>query len=108
MSKVSKEGKEIKEGQSKFFVDLRNDHESLEIVNELLGKLNNKHYGSKVLFKDMAMYSLRKLSVKDLEAIQELSLSDSEKLERLWKEHVKKSGKSLSFEKFLLKKCNAN
>lgn len=94
--------------QTKFFVDLSKDKESLKRVIDLLVATNKKDYGKEITFKDLALFGIDKISSKDIEKIQEGSLSKRELLERAWEEFNKKNKQSLSFDDFLLKKVGIN
>jgi hypothetical protein len=94
--------------QTKFFVDLSSEQEQLGLIFDLLKKCNDKTYGREIIFKDLAVYAIAKLSEKDVEKIQEASLSEMEKVRRLLDEHNKKTGASLSLGEFLVKKLNIN
>lgn len=94
--------------QSKFFVDLSHEKESLNLIFDLLEKCNKKSYGKQVRFKDLCLYAVAKISDKDIERIQEMSLSEMERVERALEEHNKKTGQSLSLGEFLVKKLNIN
>lgn len=99
---------QINPEQTKFFVDLSKEKENLSQVFELLKASNNKDYGKEVTFKDLALYGIEKITSKDIEKIQENSLSKKELLERAWCEFNKKNKQSLSFDDFLLKKVGIN
>ena len=107
-SKKTKEAFKINREQTKFFVDLSKDKESLTKVFDLLVATNKKDYGKEVTFKDLALFGIEKLTLKDIEKIQETSLSKRELLERAWEEFNKKNKQSLSFDDFLLKKVGIN
>lgn len=97
----------VKEDQQyKFFVDLRYEKEILETILKLLKEANNKSYGREITFKDLAIYGIPKLNSKDLEKIQEQSLTDMERVQKLLDEHNAKSGAKLSLGEFLVKKLN--
>lgn len=98
----------IKEEQTKFFVDLSHDKESLDLIFGLLRKCNEKDFGKEILFKDLCLYAVSKLTDKDLEKIQEGSLSEMEKVERALFDYNKKSGTNLSMGEFLVKKLGIN
>ena len=99
---------QINPDQTKFFVDLSKDKESLSKVFDLLVATNKKDYGKEVTFKDLALFGIDKITSKDIEKIQEGSLSKRELLERAWEEFNKKNKQSLSFDDFLLKKVGIN
>lgn len=104
----TKEIKEVEESREKykFFVDLRDEREELEIISKLLREVNKKDFGREILFKDLAVYAVTKLTPKDLEKIQESSLNDMERVQRLLKEHNEKNKTNLDLGTFLVKKLN--
>lgn len=95
---------QINRKQSKFFVDLSKESEFLKSVFGLLEKANVKTYGSEILFKDLAVYAIGKLTEKDIVKVQEASMSEMEKVERALNEHNEKFKTSLSLGEFLTKK----
>ncbi len=98
---------EKREGQkNKFFVDLSNDQEVLLLINKLLAEANNKSYGREIIFKDLAIYAIPKINSKDIEKIQDQSLSEMERVKRLLDEHNEKNKTSLSLGEFLVKKLS--
>ena len=99
---------ELKKDQSKFFVDLGKEKKELEKIQELLIESNNKNHGREVLFKDIALYAISKLTKKDVEKIQENSLTEMEKVERSLDEYNQKNGTKLNLGEYLLKKLNLN
>lgn len=99
---------QINPEQTKFFVDLSKEKENLNQVFELLKASNKKDYGKEVTFKDLALFGIDKITSKDIEKIQENSLSKRELLERAWIDFNKKNKQSLSFDDFLLKKVGIN
>lgn len=100
--------KAAKDKQSKFFVDLSNDNKSLSMVVDLMSKCNEKDYGSVISFKDLCLFGINKVTDKDIEKLQELSLSEMEKVERALIDHNKKAGSNLSMGEFLIKKLGIN
>ncbi len=94
--------------QTKFFVDLSHEKESLDLIFSLLRKCNEKDYGSVILFKDLCLFAVSKLTDKDIEKIQESSLSEMERVNRALDEHNKKTGSNLSLGEFLVKKLGIN
>lgn len=92
--------------QNKFFVDLRHEKEVLEQILKLLEEANNKPYGREILLKDLVVYAVPKLLPKDLEKIQESSLNEMERVQRLLDEHNEKNKTKLSLGEFLVKKLN--
>ncbi|MGE3609612.1 MAG: hypothetical protein AB7I27_08500 [Bacteriovoracaceae bacterium] len=98
----------LNQDQTKFFIDLSNEKESLDLIFGLLRKCNEKDYGRVILFKDICLFAVAKLNDKDIEKIQEISLGEMEKVQRLLDEHNKKTGQNLSLGEFLIKKLGIN
>ena len=97
----------VKEDQQyKFFVDLRHEKETLEIILNQLREANNKSYGREITFKDLAIHAVAKLTSKDLEKIQEQSLTEMERVNRLLDEHNEKNKTTLTLGEFLVKKLS--
>lgn len=92
--------------QSKFFIDVSKDQETVELISKLLVEANNKTFGRKIVLKDLIIGSLPKLTSKDIERIQENSLTDMEVIEKLYHETNEKNKTDLSFAEFLRKKLN--
>jgi len=101
-----KEESIVEDTQYKFFVDLRHEKEVLEQILKMLSVVNNKTYGRELTFKDLSVYAVPKLTSKDLEKIQESSLSEMERVQRLLDEHNEKTNSKLSLGEFLVKKLN--
>ena len=99
---------QINKEQTKFFVDLSNEKESLSLIFDFLLKCNEKNYGKPILFKDLCLYAVSKLTSKDVDKIKEQSLSEMEKVEIALLDHNKKTGQSLSMGEFLVKKLGIN
>lgn len=106
--KNSKTEFQINLGQTKFFVDLSKEKENLKQVFELLKTSNQKDFGKEITFKDLALFGIEKITMKDIEKIQENSLSKRELLQRAWIDFNKKNKQNLSFDDFLLKKVGIN
>ena len=98
----------INQEQTKFFVDLSNEKESLSLIFDFLLKCNEKNYGRPILFKDICLYAISKLSAKDIDKIQETSLSEMEKVQRALDEFNQKNGQKLELGEFLVKKLGIN
>ena len=90
----------------RFTVDLSNEKKSLEVVFKLLEQANKKDYGREIDFRDLAIYGINKLGQRDVEKIQEASMSEMEKVERLFNEHQPKHGGDMTLGGFLVKKLN--
>lgn len=102
----TREESNVEDHQYKFFVDLRHEKEVLEQILKMLKEANNKPYGKEITFRDLAVYAVPKLTTKDLEKIQEGSLTEMERVQRLLDEHNEKNKTSLSLGEFLVKKLN--
>ncbi len=98
----------VNQEQTKFFVDLSSDKSSLDLILGLLGKCNQKVYGKEISFKDLSLFAIGKLNEKDVEKIQEGSLSEMEKVQRALDEHNKKTGSTLALGEFLVNKLRIN
>ncbi|NOT78456.1 MAG: hypothetical protein HOP07_05575 [Bacteriovoracaceae bacterium] len=96
----------INKERSKFFVDLGKDKAVLESIITIIREANYRAYGREITFKDLATYAIPKLTAKDLERIQETTLSDMERVQKLLDEHNQKNSTSLSMGEFLIKKMN--
>lgn len=94
--------------QSKFFVDLSNEKVELDLIFGILEKANQKDHGREITFKDLVLFSVTKITDKDLEKIQETTLSDMEKVERALIEYNKKSNSNLTLGEFLVKRLSIN
>lgn len=84
------EKRKEKKNQTKFFVDLRTEEKELRRIFNLLKQANNKSYGKKIIFKDLALFAIEKISQKDLEKIKELSLSKWRKYKKFVMSSIKK------------------
>ena len=115
--KIKKRGRKVKnqtkevvinKEQTKFFVDLSNEPESLSLIFDFLLSANEKNYGKPILFKDICLYAVGKLTAKDIEKIQEKSLTEMEKVGRALDEYNLKNKTKLTLGEFLIKKLNIN
>ena len=107
-SKKNKEEYRLNRERTKFIVDLGKDKSGLELVFKLLTDANKKDYGNEITFKELAIYSMEKINSKDIEKIQEQSMSEMEKVERTLNDYNSKNGTKLSLGEFLVKKLNIN
>lgn len=98
----------INKEQTKFFIDVSKDKSSQELIFELLKNANNKEHGREVSFKDLVLPALGKLTAKDLEKIQEESLSEMQKVEKTLIEYNKKNNTQLTLGEFLVRKLGIN
>lgn len=90
--------------QTKFIIDVSKDKSSQELILKLLESANNKEHGREVSLRDIVVVALSKLTSKDLEKIQEDSLSEMEKVEKALLEYNKKNNSNLTLGEFLVKK----
>lgn len=94
--------------KNKFVMDLSKDLVNQSKVHDLIDQLNDKDFGEELGFKDLSLYAIGKINLKDIEKLQELSLTHEQKLRRFWNESNEKNKTKLSFEEFLVKKLNIN
>lgn len=106
--KTEKTVYQLNKDQTKFFVDLSKEKDSLKKVFELLEASNKKDYGREITFKDLSLFGIDKINSKDIEKIQDMSLSKMEKVERALNEYNQKNGTKLSLGEFLVKKLSIN
>jgi hypothetical protein len=103
-----KDAYKINNEQTKFYIDVTKDKSSQELIFELLRSANNKEHGREITFKDIVIPALSKLTAKDLEKLQEESLTEMQKVEKARIEYNKKNNTKLSLGEFLVKKLNIN
>ncbi len=103
-AKDEKREYELNKDQSKFFVDLSNNKNELELVFDLLAKTNDKLLGREIIFKDLALFGLSKITNKDIGKIKDMALTEMERVELACNEHNMKLGLNLSLGEFLVKK----
>lgn len=104
--KESSEEEKNQKDQDKFFVDVSKDQDQRQLIQNFLNQANNKSYGREVILKDLVLISLPKLTPKDIERVQENSLSEMERVQRALDEYNKKSDTKLSLGEFLVKKLS--
>ncbi len=97
---------QINEEQNKFFVDLSKEHAVLASIILLIREANKRTLGRVITFKDLVVYALPRLTPKDLERIQESTLSYMERVQRALDEHNQKHSTNLDLGEFLVKKMN--
>ncbi|OFZ46403.1 MAG: hypothetical protein A2381_14610 [Bdellovibrionales bacterium RIFOXYB1_FULL_37_110] len=96
----------INKEQTRFRVDLGRDLKVLRKVLDLLERANNKEYGRKITFKDLAIWGITKINSKDMKKIQAASMTKMEKVERFFNEYKAKTRGGITLGKFLVKKLN--
>ncbi len=87
---------------------VRVSHEAYKKATVLLKKINQKQLGRRVKFDQLLLHLLEKFSEQDCKKLQEESLSNSDKLEKKYREYTDKNGpiKKEEFYAFLLEKLN--
>lgn len=106
-NKEAKENKnedreENKDGQDKFFIDVTKDQEAKEMVGKLLSEANNKQFGRAIILKDLLLIALSKLTSKDIELIQNNSLTHLEKVKKQCFEYNQKNKMNLDLGEYLV------
>ena len=94
--------------QTKFFVDVSGDKQNLDLIFDLLSRCNQKPKGREITFKDICLLALPKITDKDIERLQESSLSEMEKVQRALEDFNQKNGTNLELGEFLVKKLKIN
>lgn len=102
---IQREAQIIKE-QSKFFVDLSKEQSTLASIVALIHNANKRAFGREITFKDLVVYALPKLTTKDIERIQESTLSAMERVQKALIEYNQKHSTNLELGEFLVKKMN--
>jgi hypothetical protein len=89
--------------QKKFFVDYSNEPKKHELVVKLITEVNKKEFGREVIFKDLVDFALKKVTDKDLEKIQEMTLGKMDKVHMQLEKHNLKHGINLDLGEFLVR-----
>lgn len=90
--------------QNKYFIDVSKNKEQRELIQNILNQANNKNYGREIILKDLVLIALPKITAKDIEKLQESSLSEMERVSMALDEYNKKSEVKLTLGEFLVKK----
>jgi hypothetical protein len=90
--------------QNKFIVDVTNEVESKECIVKVLEQVNDKSFGREINVKEILLILLPKLTSKEVERLQENSLSDKEKIHQAHIEYNQKNNSNLTFDEFLIKR----
>ena len=90
--------------QNKFIVDVTNEKESKEVIIKVLEQVNDKSFGREINVKEILLILLKKLTNKEIERLQENSLSDKEKIQQAHIEFNQKNNTNLTFDEFLIKR----
>lgn len=97
------EANEVKD-QDKFFIDVSKNEEQKQMIQNLLNQANNKDHGREIILKDLVLVSLPKITTKEIERLQENSLTEMEKVSKALDEYNKKAEVKLTLGEFLVKK----
>ena len=106
--KNEKQSLSINKEQTRFFVDASDDRAGLDLIFNLLERCNQKPKGREITFKDICLLALPKLTDKDIERLQEASLTEMEKVQRALEDFNLKNETNLELGEFLVKKLNIN
>ena len=98
----------INKEQSRFFVDLGSNNKERQKLINVLEEANKKDYGDEINFKELVLYSINKITEKDIERLKESSLSEMEKVTRTLNEYNQKNNSSLTLGEYLVKRLNIN
>lgn len=93
---------EYKDGQDKFFIDIAKDQDAKDMVKKLLFEANNKQFGRPIILKDLVLAALPKLSSKDIEQIQNGTLTHLEKVKKQCFEYNQKNKTNLDLGEYLV------
>lgn len=92
--------------QNKFFIDVSKNNEQRELIQNILNQANNKTYGREIILKDLVLIALPKITPKEIERLQETSLSEMERVSLALDEYNKKTDVKLTLGEFLVKKLS--
>lgn len=90
--------------QNKYFIDVSKNKDQRELIQNILNQANNKNYGREIILKDLVLIALPKVTVKEIEKLQESSLSEMERVSMALDEYNKKAEVKLTLGEFLVKK----
>lgn len=90
--------------QNKYMIDVAKDSECRNLILNALKQANSKDFGKEVLIKDVLEILLPKLTNKDIEKLQENSLTEKEKIHKAHEEFNKKNNLELTFNEFLIRR----
>ncbi len=79
---------------------IRIDIATQKLLSSLILKANRKNFGRKIKAVQLVQLALTKISEQDIKQLQDASLSNSDRLEMRFREHVKKFG-AISKDEFL-------
>ena len=90
--------------QNKYFIDVSKNKDQRELIQNILNQANNKNYGREIILKDLVLIALPKITAKEIEKLQENSLSEMERVSMALDEYNKESEVKLTLGEFLVKK----
>jgi hypothetical protein len=76
--------------QNKYFIDVSKNKDQRELIQNILNQANNKNYGREIILKDLVLIALPKITAKEIEKLQEKSLSEMERVSMAFDEYNKK------------------
>ena len=107
--KKNGELREIKLSESgRYYVDVSDNQEVQELLKKMLLDANNKTFGQKITLREVIILALSKITSKDIEKLQEASISKREKVQRALDDYNSKNEVKLKMEDFLLKRLGLN
>ena len=107
--KKNGELREIKLSESgRYYVDVSDNQEVQELIKKMLLDANNKTFGQKITLREVIILALSKINSKDIEKLQEASISKREKVQRALDDYNSKNEVKLKMEDFLLKRLGLN
>ena len=107
--KKNGELREIKLSESgRYYVDVSDNQEVQELIKKMLLDANNKTFGQKITLREVIILALSKITSKDIEKLQEASISKREKVQRALDDYNSKNEVKLKMEDFLLKRLGLN
>ncbi len=92
------------ESKGKFIVSFRGQPEVAKIINEALARANDKSFGRKVDFTDLVKIIFRKITDRDIQKLQEMSLNRTQKIELMVKKYNETHDLNLSVQDYVLHK----
>ena len=85
----------------------KNPVTTIEKINELLSRINDKKRGREITLHDVIGDCVANYTSRDIERLQEASLSPMDRVRGKFERDMAKSGSKLSFEEYLAKKVGA-
>ncbi|MEI8346253.1 MAG: hypothetical protein WCG27_02215 [Pseudomonadota bacterium] len=92
----------------KITMDLGQSEWAQKKIEELLEQANQKSYGRRITVRDLVIHALGKVDPSDIQKLQEESMNDMQKIQRMVDEYNKQNSSSLDMGQFLKMKLNMN